>query len=611
MKRAIFVMAILFVLTLVTAVSEQLPKIPPEVESLAAAKLINIEPNNVITVSMNKSNGSEYKNSETISFTVKITKPGYLYMIDMPQYGSVTQIFPNYYQQKNFLSPGTYKIPSNSNYHLTLSGTRSGVEFVQFILSSKPIALLEQSKISKDNPFNGLSSTQKEDFAKFKENLVKSIVVVPDTERWTAWTYFYFNAGVKTILNLQSAPLGAKIVLDNKYSGITPEIFQTSPGYHDVSLSKDGYQTWNGNIFIGVGENKSVNIPLVLIQQNLTGMLSIDVTPSNAHVYVDGQYIGDGDQSLKFSAGYHSVSVDLSGYESYYNNYVLVNANQTTYLNIDLTPLMGNLYVYSQPYVQIYVDGTYAGGTGYLGYTYITGIPAGYHVLKFSKEWYISQQMNYNLHPGDNYLSTNLSQSGMLKVNSNVYPLTIRIDGKDYGQIDNADKGLFVPVGSHEVDISNPQYVPYKASLNFDFQKTTEIPISLELKPLELSLKISPNPFSPNGDWFEDTTNFYVKLSRAGYVQISVYASNGEVVWYRNYNAPYGTSSTTWNGDDLNGTPMSNGVYRVVANVQSYGQDMSAQTNVVIDRSHYTYLKEITIIGGILLLVGLVFLIFQ
>jgi hypothetical protein len=375
-------------------------------------------------------------------------------------------------------------------------------------------------------------------------------------------------------------------------------------------ISKSGYQTWKGNVFVGIGENKSLSISLVP-QQNLTGVLSIDVVPSNAAVYVDNQFVGNGDQTLTLSAGYHAVSVSLSGYESYYNDSVLVNANQTNYLTVNLVPLTGNLYVYSQPYIQIYIDGTYAGGTGYAGYTYITGIPVGYHVLTFSKEWYISQKINYNLNPGDNYLSVNLSQAGMLKVDSNVYPLKIKIDGQDYGQIDKTDKGIFVPTGSHNVEFSSPQYLPYETNLNFAFQKVTEIPVSLELKPLEISLNASPNPFSPNGDWFEDTTNFYVTLSRSGYVQISVYASNDTVVWYRNYNALYGRSSVTWDGNDLNGNPMPNGVYKVVATVQSYGQTMSAQTNVVIDRSHYTYLKEIILVGGILILVGLVFLILQ
>ncbi|MGC8817859.1 MAG: PEGA domain-containing protein [Athalassotoga sp.] len=574
-------------------------KIPSDVESLASAKLITLEPNDVITVSMNKPAGSEYKPGEKISFTVKLKKEGYLYIFDMPQYGNVTQIFPNYYQKENFFRPGTYKIPSVSSYTLTVSGTRSGIELVEFVLSSRPLEL--GGALSEKNPFLQFETVQKEGFVKFKEAFVKSIIISP--EKWTAWTYFYLNAGVNTILNVQTIPSGAQVILDGKYSGNSPVSFNVAPGYHNLSILMNGYQPWNGEIYVGIGEEKNINIPLVPIQQQVNGTLSISVNPSSANVYVDGQFVGSGNQNITLSSGYHSVSVTLNGYESYYNPMVLINPNRTTYLNVNLVPLVGNLYVYSQPYVQIYVDGVYAGGTGYLGYAYITGIPVGYHELKFSKEWYISQTMNYNLISGDNFLSVNLSQAGMLMVNSNVYPIDVRIDGKSYGRIESPNKGVFVPVGSHEVEISNPQYMPYRSTMTFNFQQTTTLNASLTLKPLEISLKAQPNPFSPNGDWFEDTTNFYVNLSRNGYVQISVYSGN-VLVWYKNYDAPYGVSSVTWDGKSLDGQTLPDGVYKVVATVESYGQTMTAQTNVVIEKSHYTFLKEIVIIGGILIIIG-------
>lgn len=604
MKKFIFsALLLLIVGGLVTAET----KIPPEVESLASAKLITLESNNVIEVSMNKPAGSEYKSGEHIYFTVNVKKAGYLYIIDMPQYGNVTQIFPNYYQKNNFLKPGAYKIPGNSSYTLTISGTRSGIELIEFVLSPKPLEIFE-TPLSEKEPFPQFQTAEKDNFDKFKEALVKSIFISP--ERWTAWTYFYFNAGVKTSLTVQTIPLGAQVIVDNSYVGRSPVTFGISPGYHNVSISMNGYQSWNGEFYVGIGEEKTVNIPLIPIQQQANGTLVITVNPSNANVYIDNKYIGNGNQNMSLSSGYHSVSVTLNGYQGYYNSMVLINPNQTTYLNINLIPLVGNLYVYSQPYVQIYIDGVYAGGTGYLGYAYITGIPAGYHELKFSKEWYITQRMNYNLIAGDNFLSVNLSQAGMLVVNSNVYPLDVRVDGTPYGKIESQSKGIFVPVGSHEIEISNPQYLPYKSTMTFSFQQVTTLSTNLTLKPLEISLKAQPNPFSPNGDWFEDTTNFYVKLSRNGYVQISVYSGN-TLVWYRNYNAPYGTSSVTWDGRSLSGEVMPDGVYTVVATVESYGQTMIAQTNVVIEKAHYTFLKEIIIVGGILALVGLLLVILK
>ncbi len=608
MKKVFFISVLIMTIWGIVMVA-QVQRVPPEVEALASVKLIEIQPNDVIIASMNKANGSEYKKGDSIFFIVKIKKSGYLYIIDMPQYGGITQLFPNYYQQNNFFSPGTYKISSTSDYKFTVSGTRSGVEFVQFILSSKPVDFLQNTKISKQLPFAQIGENGKDAFNAFKENLVKSIVIVP--QKWTAWTYFYFNAGAITTLNVQSIPSGANVNVDSTMNGITPAIFQVSAGYHMVTLSMNEYQTWSGNVYVDIGENKSINIPLVPIQQNLTGTLDINVSPLNATIYVDNQIIGTGNQVLTLSAGYHSLLIEADNYQSYYNYSVLINPNQTTQLDVNLIPLTGNLYVYSQPYVQIYLDGVYAGDTGYAGYAYITGIPAGYHRIRFSKEWYVSQRMNYNVNPGDNYLSISLSMAGMLKVNSNIYPLDVKIDGQNYGQIDNADKGIFVPAGTYEVELSNPQYLPYKTQLNFSFQHTTTADISLQLKPLEISLRASPNPFSPNGDWFEDNTDFYVNLSRSGYVQISVYASNDSLIWYRNYNAPYGVSSVTWDGNSIDGRPMPNGIYKVVTAVQSYGQSASAQTNVVIDKSHYTYLKEIIIVGGILLMIGLAFLIFK
>lgn len=585
------------------------PQVPPEVEALASARMISIEPNDVIGVTMNKPNGSEYKSGETIWFTVKVKNPGYLYILDMPQSGNITQLFPNYYQRTNFVNPGTYRIPSPGGYNFSVSGSKSGIELVQFILSSKPIAFLDSAGVSSGKPFANVGGTDKQDFVNFKTNLIKSIVVVPD--KWTAWTYFYYNAGggTSSSLTVQSVPSGANVNVDGTMNGMTPARFNVAPGYHDVTLSMTGYQTWNGKVLVGVAEAKSVNIPLVPIQPNLTGTLKINVYPSNSSVYVDGRNMGTGDQTLQLSTGYHRVVVQKDGYQSYYNDAVVISANQTTSINARLVTLKGTLYISSQPYVAVYIDGIYAGGTGYNGMLYLSGVTAGYHELTLSKEWYVTQKMDYRVRPGDNYMTVNLSQAGMLKVNSNVYPLTVSVDGADYGKIQNANEGVYVPSGSHSVELSNPEYQSYRTTMNFNFQQTSNIRISLGLKPLSVSVVADPNPFSPNGDWVNDTTDFKVNLSRSGNIELKVYSGN-DLIWYRNVSAEYGTTRITWNGNSIDGKAMPNGVYKAVANVSSYGETMSATTSVVIDKSVYTYFKEIVIVGGILTIVGLLLLIF-
>ena len=609
MKKALVLIAIFTLSVMVLAVSTRIspPEIPSEVKALASAKLIKIVPNKTITVTMNKPNGSEYKVGETIWFTVKNTVPGYLYILDIPESGNITQLFPNYYQRNNFINSGTHRIPSSSRYHFKVSGTKSGIEFVEFILSSKPLNFLQKTVTTKKIPFAVVGGTSKKEFVSFKLKLMKSLTVVP--QKWTAWTYFYLNAGEKTFLKVQSIPKGAYITVDGKDYGVTPKTIEVSSGYHTVSLSMNGYQTWRGTVFVGIGQTKSISVGLVPVQQNLTGTLEINVYPLGARVYVDGKDMGIGDQTLSVSAGYHTVVVEKDGYRSYYNDSVVVNSGLTTTLEVHLIPLTANMYIRSQPYVNVFIDGVFAGGTGYDGYLYLTGLRVGYHKIVFKKEWYISQAINYHVNPGDNYLSVNLSAAGMLKVHSNVYPVSVEVDGHDYGELKDRSQGIYVPIGSHTVMLSNPEYMPYQSMLSFNFQHTTEIDVSLKLKPLTLSIEAEPNPFSPNGDWYQDTTTFHIELSRKATVKVEIYSGN-QLIWYRRVNASYGLTNISWDGYSLQGQSMPNGIYKVNVTVESYGQTMTRSLNVVINKSGYTYLKQIILIGGLAILVGLIYMLF-
>ena len=609
--KKVLIMSLIFALSLtVFALSNKTvpSKTPPQVEALASARLIEVKPNKFLTVTMNKSNGSEYEIGETIHFNVKNTKAGYLYILDIPQNGEITQLFPNYYQRRNFMVPGSHKIPSYSTYKFTTSGVKSGVELVEFILSSKPLNFLQDVKISPKVPFAAVGSVEKKEFVKFKLNLMKSIVAVP--QRWTAWTYFYLNTGKKTLLQVQSIPNGAKLKIDGKTYGITPQTVKIPAGYHNISLSMKGYKDWNGMVFVGVGKIKLLNITLMPSEENLVGFLKVKVSPSDSTVYVDGKKIGNGEQKLTVTAGYHSIVVKKKGYEFYYNDSIFVKPNLTVIINVGLKPLTASIYIHSQPYVRVYVDGIFAGGTGYDGILYLTGVRVGYHRLKFEKEWYITQEIDYKVFPGDNYLSMTLSAAGLLKVSSNIYPLFLKVDGKLFGKIESSDMGIYVPIGSHSVEFSNPEYLSVEKVMSFEFQKTFQANMYLKLKPLTLSVKAQPNPFSPNGDWYEDTTTFYMNLSRSGELKVEIF-SGGKRIWYRDVNALYGTTKITWDGNSISGQAMPNGVYKVKISVESYEQTMTKSLDVIINKSGYTYLKQMVIIGGVALIIGLIYMLLK
>ncbi len=613
-RGVIIVKKIIFVVLLtvgVLVVQGATPsKIPPSISALSKAKLIYLQPNNVLDVKMNKPNGSVYKNGESISFTVKNKVSGYLYILDIPPDGTVTQIFPNYYEKNNFLKSGTHKIPSTSRYKFTVSGRRTGLEFVEFILSTKPLTFLDSSLSSKSKPFPVLSREGKKEYVKFKLKMMKELT--RKFEKWTAWTYFYTaNENIKTLLKIETVPEKCDFYMDGKYYGLTPLILSVSPGYHDIRISHDGYKTWSGVVYVEFGKTKNLTMNLIPNEESLYGFLKITVDPEDASVYVDGKMLGNGPQHLKVSVGYHSVEVKMNGYQTYYNGAVKVSAQRTTDLNIVLNPLTANLYIRSQPYVNVYIDGIYAGGTGYDGVLYVQGVKVGYHELKFSKEWYIPQKINYNVLPGDNFLSVTLNGAGMLKVRSNVYPVEVKADGKYVGKVNNSESGIYLPIGMHVLTFSNPEYLSVRKNVNFAFQKLTTVNLQMKLKPLTMKVNISPNPFSPNGDWYQDTTTFYVTLSRHGTLKIEIYSPKGNLIWTREIEASYGTNRVTWDGNSDEGIAMPNGVYKVIFTINSYGKSMTKSLNVVINKNGYTYLKQIIIIGGIALVLGLLYLMFK
>ncbi len=610
-KKVFFGFFILLVFLLSVAIASSIPtaRIPSSVSAMSKAKLVEIKPNTILSVQMNKPNGSVYRSGETIFFTVKNNLEGYLYILDITPSGTVTQLFPNYYQRNNFIKAGIHRIPSIRSYKFTVSGKTSGLEFIEYILSSRPVDFLQKFSVTKANPFPIVGNGTKKEFTKFKVSLMKSLVGV--SKRWTAWTYFYLNSGkIETKLEVNSTPNGAKVILDGKAIGFAPVTLAIDPGYHSITLSLDGYKEWKGIVYVEFGKEKILNVNLLPLNQSVYGKLQIKVNPDDATVYVDGNEVGSGKQVLKLLIGYHSVEVKRNGYQTYYNGAVEIKANETTILNVKLTPLTANLYIHSQPYVNVYIDGVFAGGTGYDGILYLQGVRVGYHKIKFSKEWYVNQTVGYNVLPGDNYISMMLTAAGMLRVNSNVYPISVEVDNDSFGEITNPNYGIYVPVGTHTITFSNPEYLAKRENLTFEFQKTTLLALNLKLKPLSVSINVSPNPFSPNGDWYEDTTTFHVNLSRKGLVKIQIY-SNDKLIWYREINATYGDNEISWNGNSIDGVAMPNGIYKVVFTVKSYGQTMTKSATVVINKNNYTYLKEILIIGGIALVLGVLYLLFK
>lgn len=108
-----------------------------------------------------------------------------------------------------------------------------------------------------------------------------------------------------------------------------------------------------------------------------------------------------------------------------------------------------------------------------------------------------------------------------------------------------------------------------------------------EIKIAETKVMVSPNPFSPDNDGFEDFTIINFNLAEAiSQVRIRVFDSNGRLVrTIINNSAAASQNSIIFNGLDDNGNPLRIGIYILLIEAATeYGTNETIKTPVVVAR---------------------------
>ena len=109
---------------------------------------------------------------------------------------------------------------------------------------------------------------------------------------------------------------GAQIILNGNYTGFESDyVLQKIPfGQHIISVEKDGYKTYPKEQVVRLSQNdRQVKVDFTLT--STTGLVTINVHPDNATIYIDGKDASHGDFSGSLALGEHKVSFgDLKGY---------------------------------------------------------------------------------------------------------------------------------------------------------------------------------------------------------------------------------------------------------------------------------------------------------
>lgn len=117
------------------------------------------------------------------------------------------------------------------------------------------------------------------------------------------------TTGTLTVTVLQE---GAEVYVDEQLVGTSPIAAQTlAPGTHTVRVRMPGFSEYSDVVTVVAGEAADMPVELFALSE----ALNITTTPPGAHVFVDGNFMGETPVEVDLVDGAHSVRVTLHGYE--------------------------------------------------------------------------------------------------------------------------------------------------------------------------------------------------------------------------------------------------------------------------------------------------------
>ncbi len=198
-------------------------------------------------------------------------------------------------------------------------------------------------------------------------------------------------------VSVMSSPLGAKITIDGKDFGSTPNIIDNLIiGKHSVVVSKNGYKPSSSTVTINEGEITEVNVQLD--EKPREGTLRVSSTPTAANIEINGKQYGKTPGTYTgLPVGWYTVTLSKTGYYSKTKDFY-VEGDSTTNANIRLEPSEGVLEVTSSPTgATVEVRGKY-----YQTPATISGLPMGKYKVKVSKPGYRNAKRDVTITGGSN-----------------------------------------------------------------------------------------------------------------------------------------------------------------------------------------------------------------
>jgi PKD repeat protein len=235
---------------------------------------------------------SVYTVGESMTITLTVNRPAYVYLVEIRADNRVVLIFPSLYEPGNALAAGSRVLPGGA-YTLSVSEP-VGAETLRLFAATGPIPGVPTSfglgfPTLSTNPIafvNTVLATMQSTFAA-ADRAVDSVSLTVQPAPPATGT-----------LRVLSTPTGASVRLDGASIGTTNlERPNVSPGLHTVEISRSGYQTETRQANVTAGATTTVQVTLTPVSGSQAPTAVFTFSPpapeAGAIVHFDGTTSAD------------------------------------------------------------------------------------------------------------------------------------------------------------------------------------------------------------------------------------------------------------------------------------------------------------------------------
>jgi formylglycine-generating enzyme required for sulfatase activity len=194
-------------------------------------------------------------------------------------------------------------------------------------------------------------------------------------------------------VTVETDPAGAGVIVAGKERGRTPLSLDLDAGSYRLELRRDGFKSWISDVQVKANEPLRVG-PVKLGLPD--GRLVVRSRPAGASVTIGGAYRGRTPLELDVRPDLQqTVSVTRDGWEPVIRE-IAVAAGQSAIVDVDLTPILGEVIVRAKPQdAQLLVDGEARGAANQT-----LRLPATRHTLEIRKPGYAPFRTTVTPRPG-------------------------------------------------------------------------------------------------------------------------------------------------------------------------------------------------------------------